>query len=111
MSELRAALALAWASRVQPCRALGCPSGEAIQGTSRMAGAWHEDRQGEQGRARAQEEGVQLELSREMSYDRVAAELAAKLGLADPQLLRFTPQNTYSQARCRASAWCTRARV
>ncbi|KAK9819401.1 hypothetical protein WJX81_005916 [Elliptochloris bilobata] len=43
------------------------------------------------------EEGVQLELSREMPYDRVATELAAKLGLADPQLLRFTQQNPYSQ--------------
>lgn len=50
---------------------------------------------------------MQLELSREMTYDRVAAELAAKLSLADPQLLRFTQQNTYTQARCRAPAWQT----
>ena len=48
---------------------------------------------------------MQLELSREMTNDHVAAELAAKLGLADPQLLRFTQQNTYTQARCRAPGW------
>ena len=48
---------------------------------------------------------MQLELSREMTYDHVAAELAAKLGLADPQLLRFTQQNTYTQARSRAPGW------
>ncbi len=52
-------------------------------------------------RAPAQEEGVKLELSREMSYDAVAAALAGALGLADPQLLRFTQQNTYTQARAR----------
>ena len=42
---------------------------------------------------------MKLELSREMSYDAVAGALARALGLADPQLLRFTQQNTYSQAR------------
>jgi len=52
-------------------------------------------------RAPAQEEGVKLELSREMSYDAVATALAAALGLADPQLLRFTQQNTYTQVRSR----------
>lgn len=52
-----------------------------------------------------QEENIKLELSREMSYDAVAGALASALGLADPLLLRFTQQNTYSQARPCQQPW------
>ncbi len=41
------------------------------------------------------EEGLSLELQRECSYDGVCAALAARLGLADPQLLRLTGQNVH----------------
>lgn len=43
------------------------------------------------------EEGFTLELARGLDYDAVTAALAEKLGLADPDLLRLTPQNIFSQ--------------
>mmetsp|Transcript_35695 Transcript_35695/g.79387 ORF Transcript_35695/g.79387 Transcript_35695/m.79387 type:complete len:1131 (+) Transcript_35695:131-3523(+) len=44
------------------------------------------------------EEGLQLELLREMSYDQVTAKLAEKLQLEDPTRLRLTQHNVYSHA-------------
>ena len=44
-----------------------------------------------------QEEGVRLELSKQMDYRQASAALAEHLGLDDPEKLRFTQQNTYGQ--------------
>lgn len=44
-----------------------------------------------------QEEGFELELARDMSYDSVAEAVAAKLEVDDPLRLRFTQHNPYSQ--------------
>ncbi|KAK9823704.1 hypothetical protein WJX72_004794 [[Myrmecia] bisecta] len=43
------------------------------------------------------DEGIKLELSKVMTYDDVCRELAAALKLPDPQLLRLTQHNCYSQ--------------
>ena len=46
-----------------------------------------------------QESGLELELSVQMSYSDVEAALAKKLGLENPQMLRFTPHNNYTQVQ------------
>ena len=43
------------------------------------------------------EGAFELELLRTMDYDAVVAALAARLGVADPDLLRLTPQNGFTQ--------------
>lgn len=41
---------------------------------------------------------MSIELSRTNTYDQVAEKLAEKLGLEDPEMLRFTQHNVYTQA-------------
>eukprot|EP00884_Botryococcus_braunii_P009404 jgi/Botrbrau1/18465/Bobra.0072s0048.1 len=48
--------------------------------------------------ANPKEEGVSIEMSRTNTYDEVAQKLADKLGIADPEMLRFTQHNVYTQA-------------
>jgi ubiquitin carboxyl-terminal hydrolase 7 len=45
-----------------------------------------------------QEEGMPLELSKADTYDSVAERLAEELKLEDPQFLRFTQHNAYTQS-------------